>query len=42
MNKVLNKVAGLVVKVANFGAGAVSIGGSYQPKTPKCLQGDKK
>ncbi len=38
---ILKIIAKTVEKVAKFGAGTVSTGCSFQPKTPSCLIEDK-
>lgn len=38
MNSILGAIASLIEKVAGYGASSTSIWGSYQPKTPACLQ----
>lgn len=38
----LDLLISVVEKVAIWGAGAASIGVTYQPRTPECLLGDQK
>lgn len=34
--KIMEKTAGLVNKVANMGGGPICLGWTYQPQRPKC------
>ena len=38
MNSILGAIASLIEKIAGYGANTTSMWGSYQPKTPACLQ----
>ena len=39
--RILKMIARVAESVAKFGAGTVSTGCSFQPKTPSCLVEDK-
>lgn len=38
MNSILGAIASLIEKIAGYGANTTSMWGSYQSKTPACLQ----
>ena len=38
MKKVLSKIAEVIKKIAEFGAGSASMGLSYEPKVPATLR----